>query len=158
MWLGRENEEYVARTRNCCGWPSSPRLCRLYITQSRNLTVHTKPDIKRWTKPMPETNDLNSIYLNEWIFRIYSIQVISGVWIHNRIFTMRFKFLDYSSPKKKEKKSLDLEYPLALIHMAWIMNRDHLIQIIRCSRKPPLKQINGTESLKVGFYGARLAI
>jgi len=25
-WLGRENEEYVARTRNCCGWPSSPPL------------------------------------------------------------------------------------------------------------------------------------
>ena len=24
MWLGRENEENVARTRNCCGWPSSP--------------------------------------------------------------------------------------------------------------------------------------
>ena len=22
-WLGRENEENVARTRNCCGWPSS---------------------------------------------------------------------------------------------------------------------------------------
>ena len=25
MWLGRDNEENVARTRNCCGWPSSPR-------------------------------------------------------------------------------------------------------------------------------------
>ena len=25
-WLGRENEENVARARNCCGWPSSPRL------------------------------------------------------------------------------------------------------------------------------------
>ena len=24
-WLGRENEENVARTTNCCGWPSSPR-------------------------------------------------------------------------------------------------------------------------------------
>ena len=23
-WLGRENEENVARTRNCCGWPFSP--------------------------------------------------------------------------------------------------------------------------------------
>ena len=23
--LERENEENVARTRNCCGWPSSPR-------------------------------------------------------------------------------------------------------------------------------------
>ena len=22
-WLGRENEENMARTRNCCGWPSS---------------------------------------------------------------------------------------------------------------------------------------
>ena len=27
MWLGRENEEYVAQMRNCCGEPSSPRLC-----------------------------------------------------------------------------------------------------------------------------------
>ena len=25
-WLGRENEEKVAWTRNCCGWPSSPRI------------------------------------------------------------------------------------------------------------------------------------
>ena len=25
-WLGQENEENVARTRNFCGWPSSPRL------------------------------------------------------------------------------------------------------------------------------------
>ena len=25
MWLGREKKENVARTRNCCGWPSSPR-------------------------------------------------------------------------------------------------------------------------------------
>ena len=25
--LGRENEENVARTRNCCGGPSSPRRC-----------------------------------------------------------------------------------------------------------------------------------
>ena len=24
-WLGRENEENVARMRNCCGWPSSPQ-------------------------------------------------------------------------------------------------------------------------------------
>ena len=24
-WVGRENEENVARTRNCCGGPSSPR-------------------------------------------------------------------------------------------------------------------------------------
>ena len=24
-WLGLENEENVARTRSCCGWPSSPR-------------------------------------------------------------------------------------------------------------------------------------
>ena len=24
MWLGRENEENVARTRNGCVWPSSP--------------------------------------------------------------------------------------------------------------------------------------
>jgi len=24
-WLERENEENVARMRNCCGWPSSPR-------------------------------------------------------------------------------------------------------------------------------------
>ena len=23
-WLGRENKENVARTTNCCGWPSSP--------------------------------------------------------------------------------------------------------------------------------------
>ena len=23
-WLGRENKENVARTRNCCGWPSFP--------------------------------------------------------------------------------------------------------------------------------------
>ena len=22
-WLGRKNQENVARTRNCCGWPSS---------------------------------------------------------------------------------------------------------------------------------------
>ena len=25
-WLGRKNEENVARTRCCCGWPSSPPL------------------------------------------------------------------------------------------------------------------------------------
>ena len=25
-WLGRENLENVARTINCCGWPSSPRV------------------------------------------------------------------------------------------------------------------------------------
>jgi len=25
-WLGLENEENVARTRNCCGGPSSPRV------------------------------------------------------------------------------------------------------------------------------------
>ena len=24
-WLGQENEENVAQTRSCCGWPSSPR-------------------------------------------------------------------------------------------------------------------------------------
>ena len=24
-WLGRENEENVAKTRYCCNWPSSPR-------------------------------------------------------------------------------------------------------------------------------------
>ena len=24
-WLGLENEENEVRTRNCCGWPSSPR-------------------------------------------------------------------------------------------------------------------------------------
>ena len=24
-WLGQENEENVALTRNCCGWPSSLR-------------------------------------------------------------------------------------------------------------------------------------
>ena len=23
-WLGRENEENLARNRNCCGWPTSP--------------------------------------------------------------------------------------------------------------------------------------
>ena len=26
MWLGRENRENVARTRNWCGWPFFPRL------------------------------------------------------------------------------------------------------------------------------------
>ena len=25
MWLGRENDENVVRTRDWCGWPSSPR-------------------------------------------------------------------------------------------------------------------------------------
>ena len=25
MWFGRENDENVVRTRDCCGWPSSPR-------------------------------------------------------------------------------------------------------------------------------------
>ena len=26
MWFGRENDENVVRTRDWCGWPSSPRL------------------------------------------------------------------------------------------------------------------------------------
>ena len=25
MWFGRENDENVVRTRDWCGWPSSPR-------------------------------------------------------------------------------------------------------------------------------------
>ena len=29
MWLGRENEENVARTRYWCGWPSSPHIVNL---------------------------------------------------------------------------------------------------------------------------------
>ena len=34
-WLGRENEENVARTRNCCGCPSSP--CLMDPHTSSNL-------------------------------------------------------------------------------------------------------------------------
>ena len=29
-WFGRENEDNVARTRSCCGWPSSPYSIRLW--------------------------------------------------------------------------------------------------------------------------------
>ena len=42
VWLGRENEENMAWTRNCCGWPSSPpgsyylkKLCSMTIRTSR---------------------------------------------------------------------------------------------------------------------------
>jgi len=37
-WLGRENEENVARTRNCCGWPSSPL---------QTAWIHTNIEVKR---------------------------------------------------------------------------------------------------------------
>ena len=33
-WLGQENEKNVARTKNCCGWPSSP-----------SFTISTLPSI-----------------------------------------------------------------------------------------------------------------
>ena len=38
-WLGGENEENVARTRNCCGWPSFPlsMLVPLMYSQGQNL-------------------------------------------------------------------------------------------------------------------------
>ena len=34
-WLRRENEEILARTRSCCGWPSS-----LHCSQCAMCTVH----------------------------------------------------------------------------------------------------------------------
>ena len=55
-WLGRENEENVARTRNCCGWPSSPPLTnsnkRLDVywiqTDKQTDTQTSKSDIYRY--------------------------------------------------------------------------------------------------------------
>ena len=36
-WLGRENKENVARTKNCCGWPSFPRVHMTYKMCSSDL-------------------------------------------------------------------------------------------------------------------------
>ena len=38
-WLGRENKQNVAQTRNCCGWPSST----LYADQK---TIEKDDNIK----------------------------------------------------------------------------------------------------------------
>ena len=66
MWFGRENDENVVRTRDWCGWPSSPRtivsevlliLCGLPCTLikiwiSTPLLVHISFDFKLWTPLM----------------------------------------------------------------------------------------------------------
>ena len=38
-WLGQENEENVARTRNYCGWPSSPLLTTYKHGNKENLSI-----------------------------------------------------------------------------------------------------------------------
>ena len=44
-WLGRENEKNVARTRNSCGWPSSPRwFMNLGLTQPEQHFDRTEWD------------------------------------------------------------------------------------------------------------------
>ena len=48
-WLGRENEETLALTRYCCGWPSSPSLTvKIWCTHIHcNLHMGVQPD-KYW--------------------------------------------------------------------------------------------------------------
>ena len=97
-WLGRENEENVARTRDCCGWPSSPKWCvcvcvygygriqeeiyltQRYNTQSRNFyfsLLFFLSDIGYPPPSLPSPCSLNLTHLfSTFILQLFSIHPI----------------------------------------------------------------------------------
>ena len=105
MRFGRENYENVVRTRDWCGWPSSPRRA---TTRPRKMSSGAS-----WCAETPPSPAKQSLCLARLLFLIYAcyIYFLFTFWLHSNqnskyissIFIVKWKYMNYFKESTKFK-------------------------------------------------------